>query len=149
MLKVSKISWLVLIGYIALAIFTFITLRYLTFARSLFSTTEFLLQFNVVWFGILIVVYGLYALLQNYRRINRLGLNESLDTQFLIVLTFIFMTIYGIMQFYLYSNTNLSSDLSDAIRSTAQVIFYGAFVAALMSIVLPKILNWWNKRSGA
>ena len=149
MLKVSKISWLVFIGYIALAIFTFLTIRYLNFARNLFSTTEFFLQFNLVWFGLLIVVYGLYALFQNYRRINRLGLDESLDIQFLIVLTFIFMTIYGVLDFYMYMNPNLSSNLTDAIESTAKVIFYGAFMAALMSIVLPKLLNWWNKRSGA
>ena len=136
MFKISKISWLIFLGYIALAIFTFVSIRYINFFKNLFDATQFYLQFNLVWFGLLIVIYGLYALIQNYKRINRLGLEESLDTQFLIVLTFIFMTIYGIIDFFIYENPQLDSNLEAALQSTAKVIFYGAFVSALMSIVI-------------
>ena len=144
MLKISKISWLVFLGYVALGVGTYILITYFEQAKNLFEQTEFLLQFNLVWFGILIVAYGLYALLQNYRRINRLGLDESLDTQFLIVLTFVFMTIYAIIDFYSYSNT-LSSDMAFTLESTGKVFFYGAFMSGLLSIILPKFLKWWNK----
>ena len=146
MFKISKISWLVFLGYMALGIGTYILIAYFTEAKNLFESTEFLLQFNLVWFGLLIVAYGLYALIQNYRRINRLGLDESLDTQFLIVLTFVFMTIYAIIDFYSYANAStLTSDMVFTLESTGKVFFYGAFMSGLLSIILPKFLRWWNK----
>ena len=75
------------------------------------------------------MLYGLYALFQNYRRINRLGLEESLDTQFLIVATFFFMTIYAMIDFYSYVNTiNPESTFGFALESTEKVLFYGAFM---------------------
>jgi len=149
MFKISKISWFVFIGYLALAIGTYFLIAYVSAARDLFTSTEFLLQFNLVWFGLLIVLYGLYALYQNYKRINRLGLDESLDTQFLIVLTFIFMTIYATMDFYAFIyQDSLSQTMQFAIESTAKVIFYGAFVAGILSILLPKLLRWIRKDSG-
>jgi hypothetical protein len=148
MLKISKISWLVLLGYITLGVGTFISIAYLSEAEDLFRKTEFFMQFNLVWFGLIIVFYGLYALYQNYKRISRLGLEESLDTQFLIVLTFIFMTIYAIMDFL---NSDLSSpfkigqSFTFATESTAKVFLYGAFMAGFLSILLPKLLKWMKK----
>ena len=148
MLKISKISWLVFLGYLALGIATYFLIAYVESAQDLFRSTEFFLQFNLVWFGLLIVIYGLYALYLNYKRINRLGLDESLDTQFLIVLTFIFMTIYAIMDFYSFINDKTLSDtMKFAIESTAKVFFYGAFVSGLFSIILPKLLKWLKKES--
>lgn len=147
MLKISKLSWLVFLAYLALGIFTFFSINYSSFAQNLFSQTEFLMQFNLVWFGFIILLYGIYALAQNYRRISRLGLEESLDTQFLIVLTFFFMTIYAIMDFWVYINQQtMSANLSIAMESTGKVFFYGAFVSGLFSILLPKLLTWWKKR---
>ena len=147
MLKISKISWLVLLGYLALGVFTYLSISLSTVAKDLFSQTEFLMQFNLVWFGLLILFYGVYALAQNYRRIKRLGLEESLDTQFLIVLTFFFLTIYAIIDFWIYINQNtLSDSLSVALESTGKVFFYGAFMAGLLRILLPKLLSWWKKR---
>ena len=146
MLKISKIAWLVFIGYIGLGIFTFFSIEYLASARDLFQSTEFYLQFNLIWFGLLITAYGLYALIQNYRRINRLGLDESLDIQFLIVLTFLFITVYAILDFYLYINVDsISSNLSFALESTGKVFLYGALLSGLLSIFLPKFLKWWHK----
>lgn len=150
MFKISKISWLVFLGYIVLGIVTFFLIDNLKSAQNLFTSTEFLLQFNLVWFGFFIMLYGLYALFQNYRRIKRLGLEESLDTQFLIVATFFFMTIYAILDFYSYVN-KISSDstFGFALESTAKVFFYGAFMTGLLSIILPKLMQWFKKSSGA
>ena len=148
MLKISKLSWLVFLGYLAIGIFTYLSISYFTVAKDLFSSTEFLMQFNLVWFGLLILFYGAYALAQNYRRIKRLGLEESLDTQFLIVLTFFFMTIYAILDFWVYINEgSIGKDLAFALESTGKVFFYGAFMSGFLSILLPKLLTWWGKRS--
>ena len=149
MLKISKISWLVLIGYLLLGLVTYFLIAYYQAAQDLFTATEFILQFNLVWFGLLIMLYGIYALFQNYRRIKRLGLEESLDTQFLIVVTFVFMTIYATLDFYSFvNNLDTSSAIGFAIESTAKVFFYGAFMSGLLSIILPKIMAWWKKSSG-
>lgn len=144
MLKISKLSWLVFLAYMVLGIGTFILIDYFSQARDLFKQTNFLLQFNLVWFGFLITAYGLFALIQNYRRINRLGLDESLDTQFGIVLTFVFMTIYAIFDFYSYAYVDPTSQLAFTLEATGKVFFYGAFVAGISSILVPKVLKWWN-----
>lgn len=143
--KISNISWLLFILYIGLSFFTFISISYSNEAKQIFTDSEFLMYFNLIWFGLIIVIYGLYALLMNYKRISRLGLNEKLDTQFLIVLSFFFLTIHVILDFYLYIESSIDSQLIFAINSTSQVLLYGALMAGLFSIILPKIITKLDK----
>ena len=137
---ISKWSWLLVLLYLFLGNFTFFYILYNNFARHLFMSSEFLMQFNVVWFGLLIVFYGLYALIRNYKRISRLGINDTLDTQFLIVMMFFFLTVSLILNFIIYFNTSLTSDQVFALSSLSSVIMYGALVLGLFSIILPKLL---------
>lgn len=143
--KISNFSWLLFILYIGLSFFTFISISYSNEAKQIFTDSEFLMYFNLIWFGLIIVIYGLYALLMNYKRISRLGLNEKLDTQFLIVLSFFFLTIHVILDFYLYIENSIDSQLIFAINSTSQVLLYGALMAGLFSIILPKIITKLDK----
>lgn len=142
--KISLITWIILFLYIALGFFTFFSINYFQSARELFESTDFFMQFNLVWFGALIVLYGLYALVQNYRRINRLGLNESLDTQFLIVMSFLFLLMHVTIDFFVYTQTQLTEVEKFPYESTSQVMLYGALVSGLLSIILPKLLAWRN-----
>ena len=135
----SKWSWIAVIFYLFLGIFTFFSILYSDLARQIFSSTEFFMQFNFLWFGSLIVLYGFYALIRNYQRISRLGINSSLDTQFLIVMMFLFLTGSLLFNFILYFDTSLTSSESLAISSLSSVIMYGALVFGLLSIIIPKL----------
>ncbi|MHA2363772.1 MAG: hypothetical protein ACXAC7_07425 [Candidatus Hodarchaeales archaeon] len=145
---ISIWSWLIVILYVLLGVLTFIGISSLESAEDLFRDTEFLMKFNFVWFGLIIVIYGIYALFNNYNRMKRLGRQDSLDTQFLIIMTFVFLTIHVLLDFILYNFPD-EFDVTQtfAITSTSEVILYGAFVCGLLSIILPKILAWRRSKS--
>ncbi|MFW9996559.1 MAG: hypothetical protein ACFFD4_31230 [Candidatus Odinarchaeota archaeon] len=144
---ISKWSWLVVIFYILLALFTYFSIAYFEEAASLFEDTKFWMEFNFLWFGLIIVVYGIYALYQNYSRMKRLGRTDPLDTQLMIVMTFIFLTLYITLEFVLYATPESFTETQlFAIDSTAKVILYGALLCGLLSIIMPKMRGWWKSR---
>ena len=94
-----KISIFISLGYIAIGFVTYFLLLQFKFARDLFRDTELIIFINAVWFSLGIVGYGLFSLNKNYRRIKLTGIKQSIDTQFLIVLAFLFFSINQIVDF--------------------------------------------------
>ena len=139
----SKWSIVIVLAYFLLALFTLVSIALSKQLEQLFKETFFFMEFNLVWFGIIIVIYGFYSLYRNYNRMKRLGTKEPLDTQFLIVMAFLFLTLSATLSFLTSSGSPFSFTevQSFAIDATSKVMLYGAFVAGLFSIIIPKIVR--------
>ena len=126
-----------------IGIFTLVSISVSDLLKKLFEDTFFFMEFNLIWFGIIIVLYGFYALYQNYNRMKRLGTKESLDTQFLITMAFLFLTLAAALDFMISSSSPISLTQAQAfaIEATSKVLFYGTMVAGLFSILIPKIIR--------
>lgn len=131
---IRPISWIILIGYVILAILTFILIQYIEFARELFEDTEVIIKINAVWFSMGIVGYGIYAIQKNRRRAKLSNLNISLDTQFLIVVAFFLFGLKQIIDLILYYSTSTDINFINAMKNAGKVLEFGGFMAGLASI---------------
>ncbi len=131
---INPIARLILVGYIALAILTFLLLDFVQWARDLFVQTFFLIEINGVWFSAAIVGYGFYALRKNMMRVKMTGVKLNLTPQYLIVSAFFFFFIKQVIDLILFYGTNLSSVEQFALTNVAIVVEFGGFVAGVASI---------------
>ncbi len=134
---ITKISLLIFFGYILLGVLTYALEAYFDWARVLFSNTQIIILVNAVWFSATIVIYGIYSLSKNYKRVRLQKLRESLDSQFMIVTAFLFFSIKQVIDLIIYLKVS-NSDILTALADTGKVFEFGGFMAGLASIYLAR-----------
>ncbi|MDH5401673.1 MAG: hypothetical protein OEY49_04205 [Candidatus Heimdallarchaeota archaeon] len=137
----SKLSYFIFIGYLALSFVTYFLIVYFDWANDLFDQTELIIKINAVWFSLGIVSYGIFALRRNLKRAKLSDLELKLDTQFLIVVAFLFFGIKQIIDLLLLMFKNLEEQEVFALNNTGKVLEFGGFMAGLLSIYLGRRKN--------
>ena len=131
---IHPISWFIFLGYLLMALLTYLLILHFQVARQLFEDTALIVNINAVWFSLGIVIYGVFALSKNYRRAKLSNLRMVLDTQFLIVMAFLLFGLKQVLDLVLYLDSTASSEFITAVSNTGKVLEFGGFVAGLASI---------------
>ncbi|RMG24588.1 MAG: hypothetical protein D6732_23490 [Methanobacteriota archaeon] len=120
-------------GYIFLAIFTFLMLEYLDWAREIFTATSLIVEINGVWFSAGIVGYGYYAFRKNKKRVQMTGVKLNLTPQYLLVACFFFFFLKQLIDLILALGS-FNEVTAFAITNVSMVVEFGGFVAGVGSI---------------